>query len=128
MNKIITICSLLFFSFGVYSKEIYVISNPGLNLTTADVKQVYLGEKQMAGSQKLSPIENKSLQGDFVSQALGMDKTKYDSMWEKKSFQDGLNPPKSRSSDAEVIDFVKGNPGGIGYVSAPGDSKVIGKF
>ena len=53
---------------------------------------------------------------------------KYNATWAKKSFQDGIAAPKVKGSDSDVVDFVKSTPGGIGYVSAPGDAKVIGKF
>ena len=108
--------------------DIVVIANANVELTQADVKDVFMGEKQSAGSVKLSIVDNKSIQDNFLSKVLGVDKVKYNATWAKKSFQDGIAAPKVKGSDSDVIDFVKSTPGGIGYVSAPGDAKVIGKF
>jgi hypothetical protein len=55
-----------------------------------------------------------------------MDAAKYNGIWTKKSFRDGLTPPAVKSGDAEVIEFVKRTSGAIGYASsAPAGVKVI---
>lgn len=128
MKAIFKILVLTLISFSAFAGDLFVIANSGVNLTQAEVKDVFLGEKQVAGAVKLSPVDNKAIQADFLSKVVGVDKIKYDSIWAKKSFQDGLTAPKAKGSDADVIDYVKNTPGGIGYVSAPGSSKVIAKF
>ena len=128
MTKFLKICCFFLLSFSAFAGDVYVIANSGVTLSQAEVKDVFLGEKQTAGSVKLTPVDNKSAQADFLSKVLSVDKSKYDAIWAKKSFQDGLNAPKVKGSDADVIEHVKSTPGGVGYVSAPGDSKVIGKF
>lgn len=97
--------------------DVVVISNTGVTLSTTEVKDVFLGEKQFAGSTKLIVIDNKSAQDDFLARFMKMDASKYNSLWTKKSFRDGLNPPAIKSSDAEVIEFVKQTPGAVGYVT-----------
>lgn len=128
MKKIIITAFGLLLSLNVFAGDVYVVANPGVTLTSGEVKDVFLGEKQVAGSVKLTLVDNKAAIADFLSKVIGVDKSKYDSTWAKKSFQDGLSAPKVKGSDADVIDFVKSTPGGIGYVSSPGDAKVIGKF
>lgn len=128
MNKFTKTIFLALLSFSAFAGDVYVIANSAVNLTQAEVKDVFMGEKQVAGSVKLSPVDNKATQADFLSKVVGIDKIKYDAIWAKKSFQDGISAPKVKGSDADVVDFVKSTPGGIGYVSAPGSSKVIGKF
>ncbi|MFZ5523220.1 MAG: phosphate ABC transporter substrate-binding protein [Pseudomonadota bacterium] len=98
--------------------DVVVISHPGIAISAGDVKDVFLGEKQFAGGTKLIPVDNASLQDSFLSKFLDMARSKYSSAWTKKSFRDGLTPPAMKSGDAEVIDFVKRNPGAIGYVSS----------
>ncbi|MBI5430178.1 MAG: phosphate ABC transporter substrate-binding protein, partial [Nitrosomonadales bacterium] len=77
------------------------------------------GEKQFAGSTKLIVIDNKSLQQDFLAKFMKMDTPKYNGIWTKKSFRDGLTPPAVKSGDAEVVEYVKQTPGAVGYVSSP---------
>ena len=111
------------------SAELYVIANPGLTVEPAALKPIFLGETQFSGSVKLEVTDNTAAQAVFLSKVIGMDKAKYDSVWVKKSFRDGVNQPPSRGSDAEVIDFVKKTPGGIGYViTAPAGVKVIQEY
>jgi hypothetical protein len=101
---------------SVNAGEISVISNSGTTVSAGEVKDIFLGEKQFAGSTKLIPIDNASAQDAFLSKFIKMDSTKYNGIWTKKSFRDGLNPPAVKSSDAEVVEFVKRTPGAVGYV------------
>lgn len=101
--------------------NVYVIAHPGVELTQAEIKDVYLGEKQLAGSVKLVPVDNAAAQGDFLEKALNMDASKYGALWIKKGFRGGLSAPDVKSGDAEVINFVKKTPGAVGYVGAPAD-------
>ena len=98
--------------------DVVVISHPGTTISAGDVKDVFLGEKQFAGGTKLIPVDNASLQDNFLSKFLDMARSKYSSAWTKKSFRDGLTPPAMKSGDAEVIDYVKRTPGAVGYVSS----------
>jgi ABC-type phosphate transport system substrate-binding protein len=111
------------------AKDVVVIANSGVSATDADIREIYTGEKQVAGSVKLAPADNASLQGDFLSKVVKMEAAKYNAMWTKKSFRDGVAVPPVKGSDAEVAVYVKSTPGAIGYVSAPVDGvKVLGKF
>ena len=74
-------------------------------------------------------MDNSAAQADFLSKVVKLDAAKYTSIWAKKGFRDGINPPPVRGSDAEVISAVKSTPGAVGYVSkAPADAKVIQKY
>jgi len=97
---------------------VVVIVNPGVTISPGDVKDIFLGEKQFAGSVKLVVVDNAASQEGFLSKFMQMDVTKYNNIWTKKSFRDGLTPPPVKSSDFEVAEFVKRTPGAIGYVSS----------
>jgi len=119
----------LVFSTGSLAADLYVIANSGVNLTVADAREVFLGEKQFSGSIKLVPVDNAAVQEAFLAKVVKMDSAKYASSWTKKSFRDGLTPPALKSGDAEVIEFVKRTPGAVGYVStSPSNVSVIQKF
>lgn len=110
--------------------DVYVIMSPGLNLTADDIKNIYTGEKELAEATKIKPQDNSAAKEEFLKKVLQLDASKYESLWTKKSFRDGVNPPTVRASDAEVIAFVKSNPGAIGYITAPppSDVTVLKKF
>ena len=108
--------------------DIYVIANVQ-GLTLDDVRDIYTGERQLAGSVKLVPLDNAALQAEFLQKVLRMDGAKYGTLWTKKSFRDGLNAPAVKGSDLEIISFVKKTPGAIGYVAvAPVGMTVVQKY
>jgi len=93
-----------------------IITNSALTLSADDVRDVFLGDKQMSGTTKLVPIDNASAQDAFLASVVKLEASKYTTVWTKKSFRDGLNPPSVKASDSEVIEFVKHTPGAVGYV------------
>ncbi len=112
-----------------WANEVIVIAHSSVNLSAEEVREVFVGDKQSAGSTKLVPLDNSALQAEFLAKVIKVDANKYASIWAKKGFRDGINPPPVRGGDLEVINAVKSTPGAIGYVSkAPADAKVIAKF
>ena len=106
-----------------------VIVNGTMSLTPDEVKEVFLGDKQLAGNLKIVPVDNAAQQGDFLSKVLGTDMSKYAARWTKKAFREGLNAPAVKGNDAEVTSFVKSTPGAIGYVAGPSSGvKVLQKY
>jgi hypothetical protein len=118
-------------AFGVAaSADVYVICHSGVDLSEADVKEVFLGEKQSAGSIKIVLSDNKARQDEFLQKGLSMSKTKYEAQWAKRSFREGIPEPTRHDGDADVLSFVKSNEGGVGYVGTPPGTgvKVIKKY
>ena len=99
--------------------DVYVIAHQSVALSEAELRDVYLGEKQFAGSLKLVPIDNPVVQGDFLAKAINMDPSKYAALWTKKGFRGGLAAPLIKAGDAEVISQVKSTRGAVGYISSP---------
>jgi len=115
----------LLVSQGANAGDVIVISNPGITISADEVKDIYLGEKQFAGSTRLVPVDNAAVQSDFLSRFMQMNAAKYNGAWNKKTFRDGLAPPAVKPSDAEVIEYVKRTPGAVGYVGGPGGVNVV---
>ncbi len=105
--------------------DLYVICNARVSLNAADVRDLFLGEKQFAGAVKLVPIDNGAAQFIFLDKVLKMNMAKYSTTWTKKSFRDGLNPPLVAGSDAEALAFVKRTPGACSYVTTPVGTDVV---
>lgn len=129
-SLIFRVCSasifLLLVSQFANAAGVVVIANSDVSVSADEVRDIFLGEKQFAGSTKLVVIDNAAMQNSFLSQVMHMDAAKYNGIWTKKSFRDGLTPPAVKSGDAEVIEYVKRTTGAIGYVSsAPAGVKVI---
>lgn len=113
-------------STAAYGGEIYVITHPGVKVSPDDIREIYLGDKEFSAGVRLVPVDNQAAQAEFVVKALSMNPQRYNTLWVKKAFRDGLNPPTLKASDFEVLQFVKRTPGAVGYVSfAPSDKDVI---
>ena len=110
---------LLASSAAIAAGDVVVIANSKLAVEADEIRDIFLGEKQFAGSTKLVVIDNIAVQSIFLPKVMHMNAAKYNSIWIKKSFRDGLTPPAVKSSDAEVIEYIKMTEGAIGYVSTP---------
>lgn len=94
-----------------------VIAHPGVKLDASEVSEVFLGDKSSTeAGEKLYLVDNKSALSGFCAKIMKMEPSKYSAMWAKKSFRDGVPSPKSKVSDADVIEYVKATPGAIGYI------------
>lgn len=123
------VAGFLLLPLAALAQQVVVIANSGTQISAADVSDVFLGEKQFAGSTKLVPVDNGPLQDAFLAKVLKLESGKYNGKWAKKSFRDGLNPPPVKSGDAEVIEYVKRTPGAVGYVgSSPGGVSIVQKY
>jgi ABC-type phosphate transport system substrate-binding protein len=93
-----------------------VIVNDSVILTADEIRDVFLGEKQLSDGVRLVPVDNSEIQTEFLSKILQTDNQKYYARWTRKSFREGLTAPAVKGTDAEVIAFVKSTRGAIGYV------------
>ena len=109
---------------------VFIVCHPGVSLAVADVRDVFVGEKQFSDAIKLVPVDNLAVQPVFLDKVMNMRAVKYANTWVKKSFRDGVHPPVVRANDTEVLDFIKRTRGSCGYVlSAPaGGVAVIMRF
>jgi len=134
MQRIFTtlILALLVASIGsaAVADDLYLACHAGVTLATADVRDMFLGEKQFFNTVRLVPVDNMASQPAFLETVLKMDGIKYATTWAKKSFRDGINPPAVMANDAAVLEFIRRTPGGCGYVGiAPIDGiTVIARF
>jgi len=110
--------------------ELYVVCNVAVTLAGDEIRDVFLGEKNFAGSLKLDPVDNSVAQAEFLRRVLAMDRAKYVRLWIKKSFRDGINPPQMLAGDAAVLAYVRSSRGGCGYFTArPGPTvTVVARF
>ena len=121
--------ALISFQAAAFGGDIYVVTSSGLTISAEEVKDIFVGDKQVEGGVKLTPIDNASLKAEFLEKALHMTPEKYTSLWGKKVFRDGLIPPVTKANDLEIIALIKAKPGTVGYVSTvSGDVRIITKY
>jgi hypothetical protein len=97
--------------------DVFIVAHPSVKISGAEVIDVFKGEKQLSGAVKLVPVDNSAAQDEFLKKVLGMERTRYESLWTKKSFREGLNPPAVKSGDAAMVEFVRSTPGAVGYLT-----------
>ncbi|HYL00344.1 MAG TPA: hypothetical protein VEU78_04060 [Steroidobacteraceae bacterium] len=105
--------------------DLYVICNARVPISAADVRDLFLGEKQFSGAVKLVPVDNSVAQSAFLEKVLQMNAAKYSTAWTKKSFRDGINPPLVAGSDAEALAYVRRTPGACSYVTTPASDVLV---
>lgn len=108
---------------GAHAGE--VIVHPSVELAVGDVRNIYLGEKQLAGGLRLLPVDNSACQDAFLAAVLQTNARNYTARWRRKNFREGLLPPAVRGSDAEVMSFVRSTPGAVGYLAGRAGPGVV---
>jgi ABC-type phosphate transport system substrate-binding protein len=112
-----------------------VIANSGVgasSLTREQVSQMFLkklakwpdGKSVVACDQ----AKNAAIRETFSKAVHGRGASAIVAFWQQQIFSGADVPPAEKSTEADVIAFVKATPGAIGYVSAGadvGDAKVI---
>ena len=116
-------------STAVLAAELYIVAGAEVQLSSAEVRAAFLGERQFAGNILLRVVDNRAARASFVNRVLGMDVTHYETHWTRKSFREGLHPPEMRSSDRDVLSYIRKHPGALGYVhSAPSGANVLARY
>jgi hypothetical protein len=108
-----------------HAADLYVICNSNVSLAIADIRDVFLGDKQFAGSVKLMPVDNSAAQALFLEKVMKMNAARYSTAWTKKSFRDGISPPPVEGSDAETLVYVRHTPGACSYLTTPETNGVV---
>ena len=129
MKRLVRVTAWILLALPLRAHALDVIANLSVTLNVDEVRETYLGEKLLDGHVKLVPVDNTSIQEEFLANALQTDRQKYYARWARKVYREGLVVPPAKGTDAEVIAFVKTTPGAIGYVSkAPPGLKILQSY
>ncbi|MEM9101909.1 MAG: substrate-binding domain-containing protein [Pseudomonadota bacterium] len=112
-------------SLQMASAEVLVIvnkTNPINNISSSDLKNLYLGKTREFSNGKSAVIYNLNYKGkareQFEKGALGKSKSALKRYWSKLIFTGKGKPPKELSSEQEMVERVSSEAGAIGYVNA----------
>ena len=104
---------------AVESIAIIVNENgPLTHISKAEVREIYLGETRFVEGIRIIPIQGPEgpLKESFLTIVIGQPSKAYKLHWTKKVFQEGISLPPVKGHPAEIIEWVKEQPGAIGYV------------
>jgi len=110
--------------------DIVIVANenvPVSNLAIDDIRQIFLGRKTTweNGAKIIFVVQDGTDAGEsFLKTYIMKNAYQYDIYWRKQVFTGRGKPPKSFSSDQELVQFVSQTPNAIGFMSAGTD---IGK-
>lgn len=108
------------FSPPVFSEPVVIVhpSNTS-SLSPQEIKNIYLGKiKTFSDGQIAMPLMlevNSKEIGDFLKDIVKKKPNQWNSYWAKKTFTQGLIPPKNLTND-EIITLVSTNPNTIGVI------------
>ena len=101
-------------------------------ISTAELSKIF--QKKVAklpDGEAAKPVDqdkSSAVREAFSKAVHGRSAAQIESYWQQQIFSGKDVPPEKKKSDAEVLAFVKANPGAIGYVSAgsaPSGVKVL---
>jgi ABC-type phosphate transport system substrate-binding protein len=107
-------------------------SNPATSLPREQVARYVLKKVTSwpsgLGVQPVDRERESTVRAAFSRSVLHKSVSEVSAYWQQQIFSGRGVPPPEKRSDAEVVAFVTGNEGGIGYVSGSadvGDAKVV---
>ena len=107
------------------SAQYVVIVNASSSVTEiskSDLSKVFQKKsRELPDGTSAAPVDldaASSVRSAFSDAVHGRGVSAIEAYWQQQIFAGKDVPPESKSSDAEVMAFVGGNAGGIGYVSA----------
>lgn len=97
--------------------------NPATTLSKLDASRIFLKKARAwpGGGLSADPVDQKDAspaRREFLSAVMGKDPAAMAAYWQSQLFVGRTTPPPVKGSDADVIAFVAGSKGAIGYVSA----------
>jgi ABC-type phosphate transport system substrate-binding protein len=103
-------------------KIIVNAANPVTVLSRADASGYFLKRKtKWPSGVTVAPVDLSStsaIRAAFCREVLGKPPDEVMHYWQVKIFSGSDTPPPVKASDEDVVAFVKGNAGAIGYVAA----------
>ena len=126
MKKIFGIVSALFLlsTMTVCAQNFKVIvnnANTASSVTTKELSDFFLKRKSKwssgGGVEVIDLGAKSSTRESFSSSVLGKSTAQVRAFWQQAVFSGANTPPREANNEAEVVEFVKNNPGAIGYVS-----------
>lgn len=114
----------MFTSLFAQADELLIIANSGVSQTEIagkDLGNMFLGKKNSwEGGQKVVPVtlDSGSTHDSFLKAFIKKSSSQFSTFWKQAVFTGQGIPPKSVSSEADVVKFVSENAGAVGYILA----------
>lgn len=130
-NVITTLLAIILIGFATEAtaqsfKVIVNEANTTETISKKELSEIFLKNKtKWDDGSSITPVDLKAsseTRKAFSNEILGRDVGAIRSYWQQAAFSGAGTAPVERSSEAEVITFVKNNPGAVGYISESTDA------
>jgi ABC-type phosphate transport system substrate-binding protein len=99
-------------------------ANNAASVSKSDLAAIFLKKTprwpQGGAAAPVDQVEASAVRAAFSKEILGKSVPAVASYWQQQIFSGRDVPPPQKSGDASVVDFVKANPGAVGYVAGGG--------
>jgi hypothetical protein len=130
MNKKLKLCSgfivliLIAYPSHALTKTILIANNAvgeEAAMSGMEIQRIFLGKKKRwADGQIIKPATLKKgvVHEDFVKKYIHRTPTQFSTFWKRVIVTGTGIPPKSFSTEAEIVEYVSSTKGAVGYISA----------
>ncbi len=121
-RTVIFLCIVFALVAGAAYADVLVIANKDVKdtaMTKADLKDIFLGKKvQWTDNTKIRfvTLKESAPHETFVKTYINKSAKQYSNYWRKMVFTGKGKIPKSFATSAEMIEYVSGTSGSIGYI------------
>ena len=108
----------------IKAQEFQVVVNesvPIAVISKSDLSKVFRKKARQIGGVEARPVDldaGSSVREAFSQGVHGRSAAAIESYWQQQIFAGQEVPPVKKASDAEVLAYVRGTPGAVGYVAA----------
>jgi ABC-type phosphate transport system substrate-binding protein len=127
----ILVLSVSFLAMPALASDVQLIANNSVTaeLTAADVKEIFLGTKSSVGGTSVEPVLGGGAAHEaFLKAYVGKTDQGLRNHFKSLVFTGKGSMPKAFASDAEVVKYVAGTKGAIGYISPTADAAGVKKI
>ncbi len=123
-RTVIFLCIVFALVTGAAHADVLIITNKDVKdtaITKADLKEIFLGKKvQWADNTKIRfvTLKESGPHETFVKAYINKSTKQYSNYWRKMVFTGKVRIPKSSTTSAELMDYVSGTNGAIGYIGS----------
>jgi ABC-type phosphate transport system substrate-binding protein len=105
------------------AQDFKVVAHPSVGFAdapAADLAKVFLKQSpKLPDGTAAKPVDQKgAVRAAFSQAVLARGVSAVETYWQQQIFSGRDTPPPAKTSDDDVLAYVKATPGGIGYVSA----------
>lgn len=114
---------------------VVIIANPGVagdSVSGSELQKIFLGKTTSwpdGTAAKPAVVKNGPVTEEFIKTFVRKSPSQFKTFWKKAMFSGTGTPPAELKTEADMVAFVAGTPGAVGYVSEGVDTagtKVLG--